>query len=261
MASKTKSKSKKGGGGLSVRTFGGLNKKRYTKKSGGGDRVQFDEKKPTVCLQFVAPIDDADWWVEIEQHVFREDGKWNYVPCLGEGCPLCEDEDSDVSKTSYRFFTCVWNFKTKRYEILEGPKDMSGRIAFRYEKKKKSFLSRTWDVTRMDTTPVSYDVESGDKAAIKIDKKKLIDVGKYIDAAAKRYFGDDMPTGKTPKRSALDDDDYDEDDEYDEDELLEMDKGEVKDIAKSLGIKLKDKDDEPRSKKTLIKLILKRQEG
>lgn len=263
---KKKGKSKKGGG-LSVRTFGGLNKKNYTKKGGFGDFVKMDVGD-TVLVQFVADISDDEWWKEIEQHVFKEKGKWQYVPCLGDNCPLCEDDDPEVAKTSYRFFTVVYDFGEKRLAILEGPKDLSGRIAFRYEKKKKSFLSRTWDVSKLKTQPVSYDVESADKKAKEIDEEKLkaFDLDKMIQAKAERYFGEDLAgnkKSKKPKKSALDDDDdeddYEADDEYDEDDLLEMERSEVRKIAKQLGIKATDKEGEARSKKTLIKLILKKQ--
>lgn len=251
-------------GGLTVRTFGGLNKKRYAKKAGGGaDRVVLQQGQ-TGTFQFVADIDDASQWKEIEQHQFQDGGKWNYVPCLGDNCPLCEDDDADVKKSHYRFFTTVWDFKEKKYAVLEGPKDLSGRIAFRRERaektKKGKFLKTTWDISKMSTTPVSYDVERGDEEAIKIDPKKLINLDQYIISAAKRYFGDDLPSDGGKAKSALDDDEYDEDeDEYDADDLEEMSPPEIKRIAKSLGVKLTDKDGNKRSKRALIKLILKKQ--
>lgn len=259
---KTKDKSKGGkkSGGLTVRTFGGLSKERYAKKGTGGDRVVI-KQGDTVTVQFVAPITDSDAWKEIEQHQFQDNNRWNYVPCLGDNCPLCEDEDNDVRKTHYRFFTNVYDFKQKKVAILEGPKDLSGRIAFRYEKRKKTFLDRTWDVSKMATTPVSYDVEAGDEDPVRIKTAKLIDLDAYILSEATRYFGEDMPTGKSKGKSALDDDDEDaEDDEYDEDDLEEMSTKEIKSIARNMKIKLVNpKTDEPRSKSTLIKLILKKQ--
>lgn len=262
----TKDKKKKGkskSSGLSVRTFGGLNKSNYTKKGNFGDFVKMDVGD-TVLVQFVANIDDDQWWKEIEQHVFKEKGKWQYVPCLGDNCPLCQDDDPEVAKTSYRFFTVVYDFAEKRLAILEGPKDLSGRIAFRYEKKRKSFLSRTWDVSKLKTTPVSYDVESADKKAKEIDEEKLatFDLDKMLHAKAVRYFGEDLDAAKKgSKKSALDDDDDEDaiDDEYDQDDLEEMSMKELKRVAKALGIKTVDKEGEARSKKTLIKLVLKKQ--
>ena len=257
-----KKKSKSEGGGLSVRTFGGLNKSRYTKGT-GGDRVIL-KQGDTVSVQFLAPIDDASQWKEINQHVFQEGKRWNYVPCLGDDCPLCDDEDSDVRKTSYRFFTNVFNFKTKKIEILEGPKDLSGRIAYKYEKNKKRFTQRVFEISKLATTPVSYDVDLDEERRAKssIDTAKAIDLDEYLNSQAVRYFGDDMPApgkkSKGKKRTALDDDDVIED-EYDEDELEEMEWSDLKQVATSLGIKLKDKEGNKRKRPTLIKLIIKKQ--
>lgn len=271
MAKSDKGKKAKGGGGLSVKTFGGLNEKRYTKGQ-SVDRVTF-KKGETVTVQFVAPIDDSAQWKEIDQHQFQDDG-WKYVPCLGDDCPLCDDEDRDVSKTSYRFFTNVYDFSQKRFAVLEGPKDLSSRIARKFkqaEKRKKGkFLKTVYDVSKLDQSPVTYEVDiEDDRKPVTVDPKKLIDLDAYIQGQAKRYFGDDMPSegskkkkgGKDKRKSSLDDDeDYIEDEEYDEDDLDDMSDKEIKSIAKGMKIALKNpKTDKPRSKETLIKLILKRQ--
>jgi len=256
-------------GGISPRTFGGLSKERYTKKTGTGQRLQMAQGD-TRTVQFVADISDEKLWKEIDQHQFQDGGKWKYVPCLadddGNGCPLCDDEDPEVKKVHYRFFTVVYSFKDKAYVIMEGPKDLSGRIAFRYEglKKKgkeKLFIKKTFDVSKLKTTPVSYDVESGDDDAKKLDPKQFPDLDEYLDATAKSYYGDSLPTGKKSKgKTALDDDDDDEDaDEFDEDELMEMDWSDLKKVATNLRIKLIDSDGEKRKRKTLVKLILKKQ--
>jgi hypothetical protein len=272
MAKKGKSKEKsKGGGGLSVKTFGGLNAKRYTKGT-GVPRVKFN-KGETVTVQFEADIDDETGWIEINQHQFQDDG-WKYVPCLGDDCPLCEDESNDVRKVHYRFFTNVYNFGTKQIEVLEGPKDLSGRIAGkakRMAKKPGKFLKTVFDVSKLDQSPVTYEVDiEDDHKPVKIDEKKLIDLHAHVLDQAKRYFGDDMPTEGSSssskksknKKSSLDDDDYEEDEEYDEDDLEEMSDKEVKSIAKGMKIALKNpKTDKPRSKEKLIQLILKKQDS
>ena len=254
---KDKGKSSKG------TVFGGLNKDRYEKKARGADRVQIEQGK-SVTVQFVAPIDDQDLWKEIDQHQFQEKG-WKYVPCLGDGCPLCEDDDKDVSKTTYRFFTVVWDFKEKRLAILEGPKDLSGRIARRFassEKKKKgSFLDKTFLVTKNKTTPVSYDVETGEKKVVKIDMKKVPNLAEYIEDQKKRYFGDDLPKSKKGKgkkgksdKTAMDDDAA-EDDILDKTELEALSDKKLVAYAKSTGIKKPDASD----RKALIKAIVKKQ--
>lgn len=264
MKTKEKSKGGKSSGGLTVQSFGGLSKKRYSKGQ-GWPRITL-KQGDTRTVQFAALISDEKQWKEIEQHQFQDGGKWNYVPCLGKNCPLCEDEDNDVRKTHYRFFTNAYDFKEKQWAVLEGPKDLSGRIARKFERLKKAgkearFLKTTYDISKMATTPVSYDVDNGDDNPVKLDPKKLVDLDAYLLDQAVRYFGEDMPTSKSKGKSALDDDDDDaEDDEYDEDDLEEMSTKEIKRIAKGLKIKLVNpKTDEDRSKATLIKLILKKQ--
>lgn len=271
---KDKSKGSKGGasGGLTVQSFGGLNAKRYTKGTGGVDRVNF-KKGETVTVQFVADTDDTKQWKEINQHQFNDNG-WKYVPCLGKNCPLCEDEDNDVRKINYRFFTNVYDFGQKKFAVLEGPKDLSGRIAGkakRMAKKPGKFLKTIFDISKLDQSPVTYEVDiEDDHKPVKVDEKKLVDLDAYIIDQAKRYFGDDLPTdgggkkkkGKDNRKSSLDDDDedYQEDEVYDEDDLEEMSSKEIKSIAKGLKIALKNpKNDKPRSQETLIKLILKKQ--
>jgi hypothetical protein len=268
---KSKGKAKgRGGGGLSVAIGGGLNKKNYAKKGSGGDRLVL-KQGDTATVQFVAGCDDSDHWKEISQHQFQDKGRWNYVPCLGDDCPLCEDDDRDVSKVTYRFFTNVYSMKDKKIVILEGPKDLSGRIARKWEgaekKKPGLFLKRTYDVSKLATTPVSYDVEIGEDNTKKIDMKGCIDLDAYIRSEAARYYGDEMPgvsdkkSGKKKKRTALDDDeDEAEEDTYEREELMEMDWTDLKRLAKSLKIKLVDKEGEKRKRTALVKLILKAQD-
>lgn len=247
--------------------FGGLNKSRYAKKGVGADRIQLGQGD-SGTFQFVAPITDEKMWKEIWQHQFN-DGGWKYVPCLGDDCPLCDDDERDVSKTTYRFFTVVWDSKEKKLAVLEGPKDLSGRIARKFSKaekrKKGSFLTQTYEITKLKTTPVSYEVDEGGKKAVSIDLKKAPDLDAYIEDQKLRYFGDDLPKSKKgkkkePKRTALDDDDDAQEDGYDEEELEEMDWSDLKKYAKQLGVKLVDKDGEKRKRPALIKLILKKQD-
>lgn len=261
--------------GLNPAIYSGLNKKRMQKGT-GSNRTIFEKGKSVTGQLLDAPGDMR----EFDQHVFRDGGKWCYVPCAGSDCPLCEDDDRDVSKTSYKFIANFYNHKTKKVEVIGGPKDLAGRISMRWEaiykkqfsklkSKKKAakkanelFLAKVWDITQLDRDIVAYDVESSDEDAVRLDPKKhkRHDLDQYVADEMKRYFGDDMPKGGS--KSALDDDDDDaEDDEYDRDDLEEMSPKEVKRVAKSLGIKtVNPKNDEPRSTSTLIKLILKSQD-
>lgn len=246
------------------KVFGGLHKDRYEKRARGADRLELQQGDSAV-VQFVAPITDEKFWKEIDQHQFQDKG-WRYVPCLGEGCPLCDDDDKDVAKTTYRFFTVVWDFKEKRLAVAEGPKDLSGRIGRRYEGLKKkgkedTFLKKTYLVSKNKTTPVSYDIETDDKKPVKIDLSKAPDLDAYIEDQKVRYFGEDLPKatkkkgkGKKGQKTALDDDAA-EDDELTKDELNDLSDKKLTAYAKEVGIKKPDVSD----RKGLIKQILKKQ--
>lgn len=267
MAKKDKGKPK--GKGLTPQVFSGLNRKRMAKGT-GGNRCQV----PQGTTVTVMILDTPDEMMEFNQHQFRDGGKWNYVPCAGDNCPLCQDDDEDVRKIHYRFITNVYNMASKQVEILEGPKSLSGRIMQRYDsifkKKKKvskanaAFLAKVYDISKLKTTPVEWDVETADDDRLsesKYEKLKKFDLKKDIEASMERYFGDGVPAGGS--KTALDDDDEEdedyEEDEYDEDDLEEMDRAAVVKIAKGLGIKSKDSEGEKRSKDKLIKLIIKKQ--
>ena len=247
-------------GGLSPKSFGGLSKKRM-EKGQASDRI-FMKKGETATVQFLGATDDEEVFREFYVHQFQDGGRWTYVPCAEDNCPLCEDEDPQVSKAHYRFCTSVYSLKDKKVAILEGPKDLAGRIDRKCSRNAKKFLRKTWDISKLDTTPVSYEVEEADDRAVSTDGLKPMSLPGYIEQEQRRYFGNDMPTeSKKSGKTALDDDDDDaEDDSFDEDELEEMSTKEIKKIAKSLKISLDNpKNNEPRSKSRLIQLILKKQ--
>lgn len=264
---KTKEKSGKAkgrqGGGLTVKSFGGLNKGRFNKKGSSVNRIKFNDNK-VHPVQFVGNPNDEGAFLEIDQHQFQDDG-WKYVPCLGDGCPLCEDEDGEVSKVHYRFFTNVYDFKEKKFCVMEGPKTLAAGIGRKFEraekKKKGSFLKKTYEITQIKGTPVTYEIEMGDERPVTVDPKKLVDLNEYVEQQARYYYGDDMPTGKKSKKgkgkekTALDDDDADSD-EFSKKELKKMSEKDLLKAAKVVGVK-KAKDIEDRD--DLIKQILKAQ--
>lgn len=242
------------GKGLTPKTFGGLSKSRSA--TGGGSsfpRVKMKDDE-TVSVQFFGDITDETAFKEFDQHQWR-DKNWNYVACLGKNCPLCDDEDEDVAKARYRFVALVYNLEEKQVQVLEGPGTLAQRIILKYEKRKKSFLRRVWDITRLDTTPTSYDVDTSDEDPVDLKGKKKLDLQAYIDESAKRYFGKDVPRGGS--KSALDDDDeddYDDDETYTKAELRDMSSRELKEVAKEFRIKVQGK-----SKQEVIKAILRKQ--
>lgn len=225
----------------------GLSKKRMAKGSAGNRlRIKQGETAPVMFLE--TPEDMQ----EFDQHQFRDGNNWQYVPCAGEECPLCDDEDGDRSNTRYRFCCNVYSLKERRVLILEGPKDLSSRIMFRYERSPEKFMKRVFDITMMDTQPVSYSVDRADEDPVRTTdlKKKRHDKSKYIREQMERFYGEKMPN-----RSSLDDDDEDSD-SFTKSELMEMDKKELKSVAKEFGIKTAD-----RTRKEIVKRILKAQEG
>lgn len=212
--------------GLSVKTFKGLSKKRMASKASEnfGKRVRLD-KGSTVPVQFLELPND---FIEYEMHAFQENGRWTYVPCIGEDCPLCQSESDQIRKTSYRFSCNVWNLKEKKVQILEGPKDLAQRIFYRYERAPKKFLKRTYEITKFPTNPVSYGMDIGEdeiKSTAKL-MDKLHDLDAYVDEEARRYYGDEVPSAKAldaDEEDVEEDEDLDDEDEDDEEEDEDLD--------------------------------------
>ena len=143
MKSATHKKSKKGPGkkgggpgktgksGLSPVMHRGMDPDRNV--GGGGNfapRAKLKGGDSGVFQFLAAPGDPAI--VEIEEHQWKEKGRWNYVPCLGDGCPLCDDSDPDVAKTSYKVYVPVYDFSQKKAVLLSGPKTLQiGRASCR----------------------------------------------------------------------------------------------------------------------------------
>jgi len=174
-----------------------------------GKRVNL-KQGDTIPVQFLQLPDE---FIEYEMHSFQENGRWTYVPCVGDNCPMCADESQAISRTSYRFAANVFNLKEKKVQILEGPKDLASRIFYRYERGEAKFLKRTFEITKFPTQPVSYDVSIGEEPAVKTTSLTLHDLDDYIVEEAKRYYGDELP-----EVSALDaEDELDDDAELDDD--------------------------------------------
>src|SRR6478609_8332462 len=183
------STSAKPSGGLSTKAFGGLNKKNYTKKASTfGQRIQFKEGE-RVTVQFLGEPDDEECFKEYFQHSWQEAGKWNYVPCAGDDCPICEEEDQAKSKTAYRFVAKVYNFGEKKIQVMEGPKDLAGRVVYQWERNNEKFTKKVWDVMPLATQPRTYQVDYNDevvpKRTIEEDAKNPVDLNKYLEDSLK----------------------------------------------------------------------------
>jgi len=245
--------------GLSAKTFKGLSKKRMEKGAGNSLRLRL-EKNKSHPVQF---LETPDEMVEFDQHQFQDGNRWQYVPCTGEGCPLCDDDDRDVSRVRYRFITNVYSLKERKVLVMEGPKDLAQRVAFRYERKPGSFKKRVFDVTMFDSNPVSYQVELAEEEPVRVKSDQRHDLEKYITDALERYYG----SGGSADKSALEEDDEDDDNEteWDEDEgytkaeLREMSRKELAAVAQEFGVKTK-KNGEKRPTKAIIRDILAAQD-
>lgn len=218
---KSATKAKKG---LSPKMFKGLDKKRIEKKGGGaGKRLVLDKNK-TLPIQFLTKPEE---FIEYEIHVFQEDGRWEFIPCAGDACPLCVDDDSDRAKTSYRFACNVYNLKDKKVQILEGPKDLAGRIFYRYERKPKQFLKRTFELTKFGGPPVTYDFQAGEDDPVQLSGLKAHSLEEYLKDEMKRYFGEDLEA--VTSSSLEDDDDLDDDLEAEDDDIEDDDDDDLDD--------------------------------
>lgn len=229
--------------GLSVKTYSGLNERRMASKSGGANDKIYLIADKTVTVQFMT---DPDGFLEYDIHGFRESGAWKFVPCAGDDCPLCEDEDRDVSRTAYRFAAVAWDCNRKQLGVIEGPNSLSMRILKRYKSlanlgKERLFTKKTWDITRLDTKPIQYDVDTGSMPSQKVPSDKTIDLKKWVQKEMERYYGDDMPgsDSNAKRRTSLDDDEADDDDDekvYTRTELKTMEPRALKKLARSLDI-------------------------
>jgi len=210
-------------GSLAIPMGGGLNEKALKKrqaKAGGSLKLKLEEGK-TKTIQFCFLPTDKDGFKEIEIHQWKEDRKtYHTVPCLGEDiCPLCDDDDDDISKTRFQFVTCVYDFKEKQYRIFQAGTLAAGVIALRFKKFKKAdtpkkFLKRAWDITRIPGEFKAPDIVLSDRDAKKLDTEKFIDPAKWIEDQVRAYYGDEIPS----PGSSLEDDDDDDDDEDEDDE-------------------------------------------
>jgi hypothetical protein len=249
---------------LQAKTFKGLNPKRMKQKAGGGGpRVKVEDDKPNT-LQFYV---DPDQFEEFEQHGWQSGGRWNFVPCAGEGCPLCTSEDDKIRKTSYRFAAPVYDYKKKESSILEGPQTRASIIFRRYERAASKFRRRVWDVTRFSGTPTTFDCEESEQRPTNpANLPEPQDVPKYIQSQMERYY-----ENADADVSALDDDfdgdDFEEDEDWlDEDEggavwdeegLLACNAAQLKEAAAEFNIKVSQVTKENRRK--LIAAILRKQ--
>src|SRR5688572_15129141 len=102
-------------------------KKKELEQGGGFGNTAYIKKGDTLPVQFYHEPDD---FLTFKEHQWDEDRKWFFVPCLGDDCPLCDDESENRSRVAYQFAAQVYNIKEKKAQVLKGGKDLGGRIYF-----------------------------------------------------------------------------------------------------------------------------------
>lgn len=203
--------------GIQPKLFKGLNKKRMDASRGNfGVRVVLKDGQ-TVPVQF---LQDPTEFTEFYVHAFQEEGRWVFVPCVGDNCPLCQDDDEKVRRTSYRFLATVYNLEQKKVQLLENSGQLAQAIMYRYQRKPSAFLKRTFEITRFPTTPVSHQFELGEEPTVNTSRMKLLSHEEYLADQLKRYYGDELPE---PGSTSMDDEDVEEDEELEDTEEDEED--------------------------------------
>lgn len=237
----------KGKATLSPQIHGGLSEDRM--KSGGGKFAERVEVKTggLARVQFLTDPSDPNGFVEIDQHQFKANGRWNYIACGGKGCPMCKDDDPDVAKINYRFFAVVYDFSKKKVAILEGPKTLSQKIFKAWKRNKKKFTSTVYEVSKEAGPPVQWDINMIGKKPTSTKDLDLIDIRKNIVEQFKWALGPDVKVDIKALEAEL----GIEDDEDTADALEDVvitkkqikklvakdDEDELVKIAKNLGIK------------------------
>lgn len=194
----------------------GMNKKDLAQGAGFGDTA-YIKKGDTIPVQF---FQDPDSFLVYREHQWEEDRKWFFVPCIGDGCVLCDDESNDKAKTSYQWAAQVYNLKEKKVQVLKGGKDLGNRIMFRYERKPTMFVKRVLEITKFATSPITHQVDVGEDKPLDLSKKKPIDLEEWRQKQLKAYYGDEIPTADDLDD---DDDDFEDDDPDTDDEDFEDD--------------------------------------
>lgn len=237
---------------------GGIDEKALQQRANAsrssGDRLGI-AKGETKLVQFYGETSNEDYWLEFPQHVWKSNGKWNFIPCIGpdNGCARCASDEEGAEKTSPGFIAAVWSFKDKGPKVLTGPMGLLTRIVYRYRRASDRFLRRTWEITRLNTEKTDYDVSQGEDRPINLSNHEAIDLRKWLITEYEKYAATVSKAKKSRGPSTLDDydDEEDEDEEIEddseeedgptEDDLMDKEEyplSELKKYAKEVGVKI-----------------------
>lgn len=256
-------------------------KRRQAAAKASGDRLSL-KKGATQKVQFGAPPDNAKFWMEYKQHVFRDGNNWRFVPCKNavptrdgwaeedNGCILHDDERDEVVRTSDGFAVCVWSINDRAFKILTGSGTLLARILYQYHRNEERFTHRTWEITRLNVEgQAQFDVSQGEERAIRLGDKQSIDLNKWLAGEISRY--ENTVTSSRPKRSSLEDyeneddeeedDDEGEDEEPTEDELMDKEEwplSELKKYAKEHGVRVSEEN--ARNRSAIVRAIIRKRD-
>lgn len=242
-------------------------KKENVENSAGSGKMFFLKRGEEKTIQF---LQSPSEFFEFDTHSFEDESVWQYVPCLAKNCPLCAEDDPDISKTSYRWVANVWNHNDKKIQVLENGRQLGEKVMTRFEKKPKSFVKRVFDIKKSSGKgQVTYDLDSGDDPAIDPEKvkKKLWDLEEYVQEQVSKYYGSDDEDDLTEDEDeeeveAEEDEDIEDSEEEDDDEEDDEEEEEEEDTIALLKDSLDDfsdddeeedeeeEEDEPVKKKT-----------
>lgn len=173
----------------------GMKKKELEQGGGKMGDTAYIKKGGTLPVQFLQTPDE---FLVYQEHSWQEDGKWHFVPCLGEDCPLCEDESDDRRKRGYQWACNVFNHQLKKVQVFKGGKDLGNRIYTKHEKKPTMFTKRVWEVTKFATSPITFEVGiSEDDKPIDVSEQKLIDLEEWLTKEVSDFYGEDEPTASS----------------------------------------------------------------
>ncbi len=186
------------GGKFSAQELG----KKFGKEGQG--QVIYLKPDTDIRLRFFTEPDD---WRYYTEHQFQENGRWQNVPCIGEGCPLCE---SEVGRQSDRILIPVWDVERKKVRLLKAGSRLAQDLLKFYQKGK--LLDRDYNLMREgEGIDTRYLLDAEDKEKRPEAKKaEAPDLDDILEGWVKSYYSG---SGNGPKKSKSKDEEEFEEDE------------------------------------------------
>lgn len=187
-------------------------KERFSRQGQG--QVIYLKDGEDVKVRFLEEPED---WVVYTEHRINKGGRWDNVPCVGDGCP--QDDDEDVQTREVALIQ-VYDVKQKKIRLFKaGPKVATDIIAIASRGK---LLNRDYNIIREGSDlETRYIFDAEDRSERKV-KDKLLDVKEILRSWVDRFYGG----ASSKKKSKIRDDDEDEDDDEDDEDTDDEDEDE-----------------------------------